>query len=200
LPWKLRQSEMPAPVTAVVFTVRQPVMLPDHGIDATLERHHGYDKLTGGVVLQEGRTTGTINGSPFSMEMLQELEPGGANVPASMTGPGDGREKLDLQVSLDEGGTEERAVVTSYQCMTMHVDSTGWQPSKSSSLLVSRGCPSVFVWRRSHKLWILGSILEPEFQAIFSGGPRSCPPTSSLWTASNRGQALRAGDRVTWTE
>ena len=62
-------------VTAVVFTVRQPLLVPDQGIDATTERHHGYDKLTGRAVLQEFRTTGTRNGAPFNMEMLMELTP-----------------------------------------------------------------------------------------------------------------------------
>ena len=131
-------------VTAVVFSVTQPFILPGQGIDATIERHHGYDKLTGRVVLQEVRTTGTRNGAPFDMEMLQELMPAGANVPASRTGPGDCEEELELRVSSDEGRTEERAVVTSYQCMTIHVDSTGQQPSRSSSLLVSRGVPLSF--------------------------------------------------------
>lgn len=60
-------------VTAVLFTVRQPLLVPDQGIDAAVERHHGYDRLTGRVVLQEVRTTGTRDGAPFNMEMLMEL-------------------------------------------------------------------------------------------------------------------------------
>ena len=60
-------------MTAVVFTVRQHLLLPDLGIDATNERHHGYDRLTGRVVLQETRSTGTRNGEPFNVEMLIEL-------------------------------------------------------------------------------------------------------------------------------
>jgi hypothetical protein len=60
-------------VTAVVFSVEQPFVIPAQGIDATLERHHGYDKATGRVVLQEFRTVGTLKGQPFTMEMLQEL-------------------------------------------------------------------------------------------------------------------------------
>ena len=35
-------------------------------------------------------------------------------------------------------------MVTSYQCMSMHVDSTGQQPSSSSSLLASKGVPIRF--------------------------------------------------------
>ena len=62
-------------VTAVVFTVTRPLLLPDQGIDATTEAHHGYDRLTGRVVLQETRSTGTRNGAPFSLEMLIELRP-----------------------------------------------------------------------------------------------------------------------------
>ena len=62
-------------VTAVVFTVRLPLLFPDLGIDATTERHHGYDRLTGREVLREVRHTGTRNGVPFNMEMLMELEP-----------------------------------------------------------------------------------------------------------------------------
>ena len=54
------------------------------------------------------------------------------------------QEELELQVSLVEGGTAEQAVVTSYQCMTMYVDSRGKQPSISSSLPVSEGVPLSF--------------------------------------------------------
>ena len=131
-------------VTAVVFTVRQPFVIPAQGIDATVERHHGYDIATGRVVLQEIRATGTMDGNPLTMQMLQELTPADATVPASKMVPGACQEELELQVSLDGGGTEERAVVTSYQCMSMHVDSTGQQPSSSSSLLVSKGVPIRF--------------------------------------------------------
>ncbi len=62
-------------VTAVVFTVRQPLLLPDLGIEVTTEAHHGYDKLTGRVVLQQAHHTGTRNGAPFNLEMLMELAP-----------------------------------------------------------------------------------------------------------------------------
>ena len=57
-------------VTAVVFTVRQPFVIPAQGIDATVERHHGYDIATGRVVLQEIRATGTMDGNPLTMQML----------------------------------------------------------------------------------------------------------------------------------
>lgn len=43
-------------VTAVVFTVTRAVSVPSQGIDTTIERHHGYDKVTGRVVIQELRT------------------------------------------------------------------------------------------------------------------------------------------------
>ena len=62
-------------MTAVVFSVQQPFVIPTQGIDATLERHHGYDRATGEVVLQETRASGTLAGQPFNMEMLQELVP-----------------------------------------------------------------------------------------------------------------------------
>ena len=61
-------------LTAVVFTVRLPLLLPDLGIDGTTERHHGYDRLTGREVLREVRHTGTRNGAPFNMEMLMARE------------------------------------------------------------------------------------------------------------------------------
>ena len=63
-------------VRAVMFTVGQPLLLPDQGVDATIERHHGYDRLTGRVVIQEAHTTGTRNDTPFTMEILTELAPG----------------------------------------------------------------------------------------------------------------------------
>ena len=129
-------------MTAVVFTVKQPLLLPDLGIDATTERHHGYDKLTGRSVLVEFRATGTINGEPFNMEMLQELESAGAGVTPATTGPGSCREYLNLLVSIDEGSTEEPAVATSYQCMALYVDSTAKYSSKAPSVAVQHKCPS----------------------------------------------------------
>ena len=44
-------------------------------------------------------------------------------------------------VSFDEGITEERAVVTSYQCMSSYVDSTGRNPSPSASSLLPADSP-----------------------------------------------------------
>ena len=125
---------LPSGVTAVVFSVTQPLVMPGQGIDATMERHHGYDKATGRVVLQEARATGTINGSPFSMEMLQELVPGGSSIAPLGTGQHSCQEYPDLMVSFDQGITEERAVVTSYRCMSSYVDSTGRYHSPSSIL------------------------------------------------------------------
>ncbi len=127
--------------TAVVFSVTQPLVIPGQGIDATMERHHGYDKATGRVALQEARTTGTINGSPFSMEMLQELVPGGSSIAPPGTGQDSCQEYLDLMVSFGEGIAEQRAVVTSYQCMSSYVDSTGRYPSPSASSILSADSP-----------------------------------------------------------
>ena len=128
-------------VTAVVFTVRLPLLVPDLGIDGTTERHHGYDRLTGREVLREVRHTGTRNGAPFNMEMLMELQTAGARVPASQTGPGACQEYLVLSVSFDGGETAERGVVTSYRCLTAHVDSTAKYPSKSPSLVLPHAVP-----------------------------------------------------------
>ncbi len=128
-------------VTAVVFSVTQPLVIPGQGIDATVERHHGYDKATGRVVLQEARATGTINGSLFSTEMLQELVLGGSSIAPPGTGQDSCQEYLDLLVSFDQGITEERAVVTSYQCMSNHVDSTGGDPSSSASSILPVDSP-----------------------------------------------------------
>jgi hypothetical protein len=66
----------------------------------------------------------------------------GAGLSARSKGPIGGQEScqeyLDLLVSFDEGNTEERAVVTSYQCVSSYVDSTGRDalPSASSILPV----------------------------------------------------------------
>ena len=93
------------------------------------------------VVLREARATGTMDGKPFTMQMLQELEPAGAGVAPSTTGPGSCREFLDLLVSIDEGSTEEPAVATSYRCMSVYVDSTAQYPSKAPSLALTQGVP-----------------------------------------------------------
>ena len=135
------ERALPSGVTAVVFSVTQPLVIPGQGIDAIMERHHGYDKATGRVVLQETRATGTINGSPFSMEMLQELVPGGSSIAPPGTGPDSCQEYLDLMVSFDQGITEDRAVVTSYQCMSNHVDSTGQYSSPSASSILPADSP-----------------------------------------------------------
>ena len=140
-------------VTLVVFTVRQPLLLPDQGIDATTEAHHGYDRVTGRVVLQEAHHTGTRNGAPFNMDMLAELVPTGTGSPAATPAssptpkappapgapPPDCQEYLGLLVSVDR--TQEPAVVTYYQCVRGYVDSTGQYPSRSPSLVVPSGSP-----------------------------------------------------------
>ena len=51
------------------------------------------------------------------------------------------REYLDLLVSIAEGSTEEPAVATSYQCMSLYVDSTAQNPSKAPSLALAQGLP-----------------------------------------------------------
>ena len=128
-------------VTAVVFTVQQPLVVPAQGIDATTERYHGYDKLTGRAVLQQVTASGTRDGEPFNMDMLQELVPSGSTSAPPGTGPESCQKYLNLLVSTDEGGTEEPAVVTSYQCMSLYVDSTAQYPSKEQSLTLKQGVP-----------------------------------------------------------
>ena len=81
------ETTLSSGVTAVVFTVRQAFEIPTQGIDVATERHHGYDKLTGRVVLQQNTARGTRNEEPFNMDMLQELEPGGATTAPPGTGP-----------------------------------------------------------------------------------------------------------------
>ena len=49
------------------------------------------------------------------------------------------QEHLDLFVSLDGGRLEERALVTSYQCLTRYVDSTSHYPPESPSLVLASG-------------------------------------------------------------
>ena len=71
------ERDLASGVTAVVFTSRQPFVIPAEGIDATMEINNGYDKATGRVVLQETRATGDLKGQPFNMEILQELVPAG---------------------------------------------------------------------------------------------------------------------------
>ena len=63
--------------TAVVFSVTQVLELPDQDEDdeISLVRFHGYDKLTGKLVLNDFRIQGTWQGEPFSGTQLQEVEP-----------------------------------------------------------------------------------------------------------------------------
>ena len=42
------------------------------------------------------------------------------------------------------GGTEQQAVVTSYRCEGLYVDSTGRQPSRTPDLVVANGTPLRF--------------------------------------------------------
>ena len=131
-------------VAAVVFSVSQPLLAPNLGIDAIVERRHGYDRLTGRVVLQEVRTAGTSEGAPFKMEMLMELATAGSAAAQSITDPGSCRGYPILLVSNDDGSPGEPAVVTSYQCLSLQVDSTSQYPSKDPSLAVTQGVPLSF--------------------------------------------------------
>ena len=53
-------------------------------------------------------------------------------------------EHLELLVSAEEGRVEERALVTSYQCLTRYVDSTGRYPPDTPSLAFAAGEQLVF--------------------------------------------------------
>ena len=75
------------------------------------------------------------------MEMLLEIESDGARIAPSTTGPESCLEYLSLLVSIDDGSAEQPAVATSYQCMSLHVDSTAQYPSKAPSLAVTQGVP-----------------------------------------------------------
>ena len=75
------------------------------------------------------------------MEMLQELVPGGSSIAPLGTGQHSCQEYPDLMVSFDQGITEERAIVTSYRCMSSYVDSTGRYPSPSPSSILPADSP-----------------------------------------------------------
>jgi hypothetical protein len=77
----------------------------------------------------------------LAYEFRLEVRPGSSTTVAPPAGPGPCEKYLDLLVSFDEGRTEERAVVTSYQCMNSHVDSTGRGPSHSPSATLPAGSP-----------------------------------------------------------
>jgi hypothetical protein len=51
-------------------------------------------------------------------------------------------EYLDLGVSFD--GAEEQAIVSSYKCQNIHVDSTGKSPATPPSLAIPTGAPLNF--------------------------------------------------------
>ena len=71
--------------------------------------------------------------------------PAGAGETARTPGTADAcEEHLDLFMSDDEGRVEERALVTSYQCLTRYVDSTGRYPPESPSLVLAPGSPLSF--------------------------------------------------------
>jgi hypothetical protein len=112
-----------AGVTAVVFSVRQPFVIPNVGIEAILQRHHGYDKATGRLVLQETTAEGLMNALPFTMEILQELEAdGAASVPGSQTAP-PLPEAPDLVFEVTAG--KQPGVPLSLQFGAAHIDNTG---------------------------------------------------------------------------
>ena len=60
--------------SAIVFMVAQVMKEPDRGIEVSTERIVVYDKLTGWLVAIESHSTGTVNGQPFSMDTVQQLE------------------------------------------------------------------------------------------------------------------------------
>lgn len=112
-----------AGVTAVVFSVRQPFIIPNVGIEAVLQRHHGYDKATGRLVLQETTAEGLMNALPFTMELLQELEADGAiSAPGSQTAP-PLPEAPALVLDVTAGA--QPGVPLSLQSGAAHVDNTG---------------------------------------------------------------------------
>jgi hypothetical protein len=110
-------------VTAVVFSVRQPFVIPNVGIEAVLQRHHGYDKATGRLVLQETTAEGLMNGQPFTMEILQELEAdGAASAPGGQAAP-PLPEAPALVLEVTAGA--QPGVPLSLQSGAAHVDNTG---------------------------------------------------------------------------
>ena len=110
-------------VTAVVFSVRQPFVIPNVGIEAVLQRHHGYDKATGRLVLQETMAEGLMNGQPFTMEILQELEAdGAASAPGGQAAP-PLPEAPALVLKVTAGA--QPGVPLSLQSGAAHVDNTG---------------------------------------------------------------------------
>ena len=60
------------PITAMMFSVKQVIKLPEQG-EVTSERLIGYDKLTGRIVLIESHGSGTLNGQPYRMDMVQQV-------------------------------------------------------------------------------------------------------------------------------
>ena len=63
---------LPVGVTAVVFSVVQTANA-EPGVEMTVERHVGYDKRTGRLVLMDTRSTGARDGEPFSFALVLEL-------------------------------------------------------------------------------------------------------------------------------
>ena len=60
-------------LTLVVFSLTQPLEVPDKDLKGIAERALGYDKATGRLVLQEVRAEGTSDGAPFSLKSVLEL-------------------------------------------------------------------------------------------------------------------------------
>ena len=57
----------------MLFRQAVEVSLPEQGVEISGATTFGYDKLTGRQALVDLRSTGTRNGEPFSLEMVQEL-------------------------------------------------------------------------------------------------------------------------------
>lgn len=71
----VREETLPSGVEAVVFSVTQPLDVPDQEIEATSESYYAYERRTGRLVMRDTRTAGTVEGEPFSMELVQRFTP-----------------------------------------------------------------------------------------------------------------------------
>ena len=62
------------PTTVMLFSVTQIFKMSEQGMEMTMERIIGYDKLTGRLVLIEAHGSGTVNGQHFTSETVQQVE------------------------------------------------------------------------------------------------------------------------------
>ena len=70
---------LPSGLVAVVFSVVETAPV-GQGFEQTTERHVGYDKRTGRLVLTDTRNIGTLDGKLFSFVLVQELVSDGTSV------------------------------------------------------------------------------------------------------------------------